>query len=74
MIITGCSALLAQNINLGLSITDGKVRGFYLSISSYFGVPEPRVVEIQKTYRLSDEELPVVFFIAAGPASSQLLS
>ncbi|MBC7348473.1 MAG: hypothetical protein H5U05_00705 [Candidatus Aminicenantes bacterium] len=57
--------LAAQNINLGLSITDGKVRSFYLSVSSYFGVPEPRVVEIRQAYRLSDEELPVVFFIAA---------
>ncbi len=65
MIICSCSGLFAQNINLGLSISDGKVRGFYLSISSHFGVPEARVAEIQKTYRLSDEELPVVFFIAA---------
>ncbi len=60
-----CSSLLAQNINLGLSITDGKIRSFYLSISSYFGVPEAKVLHVQSAYRLRDEELPVVFFIAA---------
>ncbi|MGC8745973.1 MAG: hypothetical protein ACP5SQ_05030 [Candidatus Saccharicenans sp.] len=57
--------LAAQNINLGLSISEGKVRGFYLAVSSYFGVPESRVVEVQQTYHLSDEEFLVVFFIAA---------
>ncbi|MBC7361794.1 MAG: hypothetical protein H5U06_05885 [Candidatus Aminicenantes bacterium] len=59
------TGLAAQNINLGLSLVDGKVKSFYLGISSYFGVPEARVLEVQKIYRLPDEELPVVFFIAA---------
>jgi len=59
------SGLSAQNITLGLSISEGEVRDFYLSISSYFKVPEARILEIQKSYRLADEELPVVFFIAA---------
>ncbi|MBC7364472.1 MAG: hypothetical protein H5U07_08035 [Candidatus Aminicenantes bacterium] len=54
----------AQNVNFGLSITDGKVRGFYLSISNYFNVPEPTIIEIRQRYRLSDDELPVVFFLA----------
>ncbi len=54
----------AQNVNFGFSITDGKVRGFYLSISNYFNVPEARVLEIRERYRLADDELPVVFFLA----------
>jgi uncharacterized protein (UPF0248 family) len=54
----------AQNVNFGLSITDGKVRGFYLSVSNYFNVPEARVLEIRERYRLADDELPVVFFLA----------
>ncbi|PMP96220.1 MAG: hypothetical protein C0168_03250 [Candidatus Aminicenantes bacterium] len=61
-LVTPC--LQAQNINLGLSLTDGKIRNFYFSISSYFNVPEPRVVEIRERYRLADDELPVVFFLA----------
>jgi hypothetical protein len=58
------SRLLAQNVNLGLSITDGKVRGFYFSISNYFNVPESQIVQIRERYRLADDELPVVFFLA----------
>ncbi|MGB9835599.1 MAG: hypothetical protein ACPLRX_02530 [Candidatus Saccharicenans sp.] len=53
-----------QNVSLGLSITDGKVRDFYLSISNYFNVPAPTIVEFRERYRLADDELPVVFFLA----------
>lgn len=55
----------AQNVSLGLSLTDGKVRDFYLAISGYFSVPEARVIEIRERYRLGHDELPVVFFLAA---------
>jgi hypothetical protein len=56
--------LSAQNINLGLSLSDGKIKGFYFSISSYFNVPETKIIKIREGYRLSDEELPVIFFLA----------
>lgn len=56
--------LLAQNVSLGLSLTDGRVKSFYFSISSYFGVPEATVIRIREQYRLSDEELPVIFLLA----------
>lgn len=57
--------LQAQNVSLGLSLTDGRVKSFYFSISSYFGVPEATVIRIREQYRLSDEELPVIFFLAS---------
>lgn len=56
--------LQAQNVSLGLSLTDGRVKSFYFSISTYFGVPEAAVIRIREQYRLSDEELPVIFFLA----------
>jgi len=38
--------------------------GFYFSISKYFNVPSETVIDIRSRYRLADEDLPVVFFIA----------
>ena len=55
----------AQNVSTGISITDGELRSFYLSIGDYYRVPEPRVVHVKKHYRVRDEELPVVFYLAS---------
>jgi len=55
----------AQNVSTGISIADGELRSFYLAIGDYYRVPEPRVVHVKKHYRVRDEELPVVFFLAS---------
>jgi hypothetical protein len=55
----------AQNVSTGISIADGVVKSFYLAIGDYYRVPESRVVHVKKHYRVRDEELPVVFFLAA---------
>jgi hypothetical protein len=55
----------AQNVSTGISIVDGELRSFYLAISNYYRVPEPRVVEVKKHYHVRDEELPVVFYLAS---------
>ncbi len=60
----GAQLLQARQVSLGLSLTDGKVKSFYLSISSYFQVPEATVIRFREQYRLSDDELPVAFFLA----------
>jgi hypothetical protein len=56
----------AQNVSTGISIADGELRSFYLSVGDYYRVPEPRVVHVKQHYRMSDEELPVVFFLASS--------
>jgi hypothetical protein len=54
-----------QNVNTGISIADGELRSFYLAIGDYYRVPEPRVIHVKQHYRVRDEELPVVFFLAS---------
>jgi hypothetical protein len=64
-----CMAALALaapgQASLGVSVTDGRLRAFYFSIGSYYHVPGADVLRIRDRYRLRDEELPVVFFLAA---------
>jgi hypothetical protein len=62
----GPARLSAQNVNLGVSLADGKLLGFYFSISKYFNVPSETVIDLRNRYRqrLADEDLPVIFLIA----------
>jgi hypothetical protein len=63
LILAGTAS--AQNVSTGISIADGELRSFYLAIGDYYRVPEPKVVHVKKHYRVRDEELPVVFYLAA---------
>jgi len=58
--------LSAQNVNAGVSFADGKLLGFYFSISKYFNVPSESVIDLRNNYRrrLADEDMPVIFLIA----------
>lgn len=59
--------MLAQDnkVDLGISVVDGKLRSFYLAVSDYYRVPGREVVATKERYRLRDEELPVIYFLAA---------
>jgi hypothetical protein len=50
-------------VDLGVSIGEEGVRGFYLAVSDYYRVPEREVIVVRERH-IPDEELPVVFFIA----------
>jgi len=50
-------------VNLGVSIGEDRLRGFYLGVGEYFRVPEREVIVIRER-RIPVEEVPVVFFIA----------
>ncbi len=52
-----------QDVNAGVSISDGQVKGFYVAIGKYFNMPQ-RAITVVREKRIPDEELPVVFFIA----------
>ncbi len=52
-------------VNFGLSVSDGRVRDFYLAVGDYYHVAPQVVVEVRDRYRVPDEELPVVYFLAA---------
>lgn len=53
----------AGEVNAGISISDGGIKGFYLAIGQTYRVPEREIVVVRER-RIPDEELPVVFFIA----------
>ena len=55
----------AQSVSTGISISNGELRNFYFAIGDYYRVPESRVVYVRDHYRMPDEEIPVVFFLAS---------
>lgn len=54
----------AGEVQAGVSISDGGIKGFYLAIGETYKVPERDVVVVRDRH-IPDDELPVVFFIAA---------
>ena len=50
-------------VNVGMSIGDEGLRGFYFAVGDYFRVPEREVMVIRER-RIPDEEIPVILFIA----------
>jgi hypothetical protein len=54
----------ATQVDVGVSIGEEGLRGFYLAVGDYFRVPEREVIIIRER-RIPDEEIPVIFFIAA---------
>lgn len=63
-LLTVMSALAAQ-VDLGVSVSDGRLRSFYLAVGDHYRVDPRVVVDVRSRYRLLDEELPVVYFLAA---------
>jgi hypothetical protein len=59
------AAAQVRDVNVGVSVSDGRLQGFYLAVGEHYGVPVPHVVEVHEHRGCSDEELPVVFFLAA---------
>lgn len=59
--------VLAQEsrVDLGISVSDGKLQSFYLAVSDYYGVSGNAVVATKERYHLRDEELPVLYFLSA---------
>jgi hypothetical protein len=51
------------SVDLGVSIGDNGLRGFYIAIGDYYRVPEREVVVVRDRH-ISDEEKPVVFLLA----------
>ena len=73
VLVQGSAVAQVRGVALGASVSDGKLQDFYLAISDYYNVPPLHVVELRERYRCPDEDLPVVYFLAArahvAPAS-----
>lgn len=65
VLVLGLVRIQAGQVDLGISISDGKLRSFYLAVGDHYRIPPRQVVDYRTRYRLLDEELPVVFFMAA---------
>jgi hypothetical protein len=50
-------------VDLGISIGDEGVKGFYLAVGDYYRMPEKEIVIVHERH-IPDEEIPVIFFIA----------
>lgn len=50
-------------VSIGLKADDDGIKSFYLSVGEQYRVPEKEVIVIREK-KISDDELPVVFFIA----------
>ena len=59
-----CPLILQAQVNVGVSIGEEGLRGFYLAVGDYYKVPEREIVVI-KERRIPPEETPVVLIIAA---------
>ena len=64
-LILGMMMAQDSKVDLGISVSDGKLQSFYLAVSDYYRVPGRQVVTTKERYRFRDEELPVIYFIAA---------
>ncbi len=51
------------DVDVGLSIGDDGIKGFYLAIGEHYKVPEKEIVIVRER-NIPDEELPVIFFLA----------
>ncbi|MBZ5497066.1 MAG: hypothetical protein LAP85_11740 [Acidobacteriia bacterium] len=61
----GSATAQTRDIDLGIGISDGRLQSFYLAIGDHYGIQPRLVVEVRDRYRCPEEELPVVFFLAA---------
>jgi hypothetical protein len=60
-----------SDVSVGVSITDGSLSGFHLAIGEFYEAPHKEVVVLQEK-NVSDDELPVVYFLARRAQVSPL--
>ena len=58
----GTAQAQVRNVDLGISVSNGRLQDFYLAIGDHYRVPPREVVEIREHYGCPEEDLPVIFF------------
>ena len=61
----GLPAAAAGQVSAGVSIGSGGVDSFFLAVGDHYRVAPSVVVGYRDRYKLADDEMPVVFFLAA---------
>lgn len=63
-ILSSISCSFSKDLDVGISISNGKIRSFYFSLSDYYKIPEEKIIIIKKKYPvIIDDELPVILLI-----------
>ena len=63
LVLSPLSNRCQAEVNLGISVDEDGVKGFYLAIGEHFEVDARRVTAVKKA-EIPDEEMPVVFYLA----------
>jgi hypothetical protein len=63
LLVAGLAGTSRADLDVGLSIGDGGIKGFYLAIGEHYRVAEKEVIVVKKQ-KIPDEDLPVVFYLA----------
>ncbi|MDA8168351.1 MAG: hypothetical protein M0Z59_01460 [Nitrospiraceae bacterium] len=62
VVSVAASGKTASATDIGISLHNGNITGFYYSVGNYYRVPDREVVVVRRG--IPDDELPVVFFLA----------
>lgn len=52
-----------SDVSVGVSISDGELKGFYLAVGDFYEAPHKEVIAL-KGKNIPDDEIPVVYFLA----------
>lgn len=66
LILIACISLTGfaeAQLNMGISVGDNGLEGFYMAMGDYYHVPQREVIVIKERH-IPDEEIPVVLYIA----------
>jgi hypothetical protein len=63
-LMLGLVKTIQGQVDVGISIGEEGLRGFYLAVGDYFKTPEKEIVVIHERH-IPDDEIPVVLFIAS---------
>lgn len=64
-VLLGGLPVRPAQVDLGLAVSDGRLRSFHVAVGEHYRVAPSAVVDLRARYRLADEDLPVVYFLAA---------
>lgn len=64
LLLLYCVSANSQDIDIGISMSNGKIRSFYFALSDYYRIPEEKIIIIKKRYPIIiEDELPVILLI-----------
>lgn len=63
-LILGLAGRIQGQVDVGVSVGEDGLEGFYLAVGDYFGTSESKIIVIRERH-IPDDEIPVVLFLAS---------